>query len=51
MDIDKVLRKEVTDDCVTPSNPTGLKNNYQIPQGEALSMTDLMNVLNKKESS
>jgi DNA polymerase gamma 1 len=36
VDIDKVLRKEVTHDCVTPSNPQGLAKGYGIPEGEAL---------------
>jgi DNA polymerase gamma 1 len=33
--VDKVLRKEVTVDCVTPSNPYGLAKSYGIPEGEA----------------
>ncbi|KAJ6662774.1 hypothetical protein lerEdw1_010978 [Lerista edwardsae] len=34
VDIDRCLRKEVTMDCVTPSNPTGMERRYDIPQGE-----------------
>uniref|UniRef100_A0A674EIY1 DNA polymerase subunit gamma-1 n=1 Tax=Salmo trutta TaxID=8032 RepID=A0A674EIY1_SALTR len=34
VDIDRCLRKEVTMDCVTPSNPTGLERKYGLPQGE-----------------
>uniref|UniRef100_A0A670K2H7 DNA polymerase subunit gamma-1 n=1 Tax=Podarcis muralis TaxID=64176 RepID=A0A670K2H7_PODMU len=34
VDIDRCLRKEVTMDCVTPSNPTGMERRYNIPQGE-----------------
>lgn len=34
VDIDQCLRKEVTMDCVTPSNPTGLERKYGLPQGE-----------------
>lgn len=33
VDIDHCLRKEVTMDCVTPSNPGGLEQRYNIPQG------------------
>ncbi|KAI2648511.1 DNA polymerase subunit gamma-1 [Labeo rohita] len=32
VDIDKCLRKEVTMDCMTPSNPTGVERRYGIPQ-------------------
>lgn len=34
VDIDQCLRKEVTMDCVTPSNPTGVERKYGLPQGE-----------------
>ena len=34
VDIDRCLRKEVTMDCETPSNPTGMERRYGIPQGE-----------------
>lgn len=34
VDIDCCLRKEVTMDCKTPSNPTGLERRYGVPQGE-----------------
>lgn len=33
VDIDQCLRKEVTMNCVTPSNPMGMEK-YGIPQGE-----------------
>lgn len=33
MDIDSVIRKEVTMDCKTPSNPRGFTKSYGIPQG------------------
>ena len=36
VDIDKVLRKEVTLDCHTPSNPLGLEKSQGIPQGNYL---------------
>lgn len=34
VDIDQCLRKEVTMNCKTPSNPTGMEKKYGIPQGE-----------------
>lgn len=34
VDIDRVIRKNVADDSVTPSNPHGLYKNYGIPYGE-----------------
>lgn len=34
VDIDQCLRKEVTMDCKTPSNPTGMERRYGIPQGK-----------------
>eukprot|EP00069_Balaena_mysticetus_P001737 bmy_15707T0 len=34
VDIDQCLRKEVTMDCKTPSNPTGMERRYGIPEGE-----------------
>ena len=36
MDIDSVIRKEVTMDCKTPSNPRGFTKNHGIPQGIVL---------------
>uniref|UniRef100_A0A2C9KDE8 DNA polymerase subunit gamma-1 n=1 Tax=Biomphalaria glabrata TaxID=6526 RepID=A0A2C9KDE8_BIOGL len=46
VDIDQCLRKEVTMDCVTPSNPHGLHHTYNIPRGEAL---DIFQILDKTE--
>jgi len=34
VDIDRCLRKEVTMNCATPSNPTGMEKKYGIPRGE-----------------
>ena len=34
VDIDTVLRKEVTMDCQTPSNPHGMQRGYGIPKGK-----------------
>ncbi|XP_051690182.2 DNA polymerase subunit gamma-1 isoform X2 [Oryctolagus cuniculus] len=42
VDIDQCLRKEVTMDCKTPSNPTGMERRYGIPQGEALDIYQIM---------
>ncbi|KAM6961340.1 DNA polymerase subunit gamma-1 [Aplochiton taeniatus] len=44
VDIDQCLRKEVTMDCVTPSNPTGLERRYGIAQGEALDIYQIMDI-------
>ncbi|XP_071384524.1 DNA polymerase subunit gamma-1 isoform X1 [Centroberyx affinis] len=44
VDIDQCLRKEVTMDCVTPSNPTGLQRRYNLPQGEALEIYQIIDI-------
>ncbi|CAH2002372.1 unnamed protein product [Acanthoscelides obtectus] len=36
VEVDMVLRKESKQDCVTPSNPHGLKRGYGIDNGEAV---------------
>ena len=33
VDIDLIIRKEVTMDCKTPSNPRGFSRSHEIPQG------------------
>lgn len=38
VEVDKILRKEANDDCVTPSNPHGMKKGYGIPAGESLNI-------------
>lgn len=38
VEVDRVLRKEAKSDCTTPSNPHGLQNGYQIPNGESLNI-------------
>ncbi|ETE65094.1 DNA polymerase subunit gamma-1, partial [Ophiophagus hannah] len=43
VDIDNCLRKEATMDCVTPSNPGGLEQSYNIPQGVYQIVTDFQN--------
>ncbi|XP_069046788.1 DNA polymerase subunit gamma-1 isoform X2 [Lepisosteus oculatus] len=42
VDIDKCLRKEVTMDCTTPSNPTGMESRYGITPGEALDIYQII---------
>ncbi|XP_030646038.1 DNA polymerase subunit gamma-1 [Chanos chanos] len=44
VDIDQCLRKEVTMDCMTPSNPTGLESRYGLPQGEALDIYQIIDI-------
>nr|XP_006815395.1 PREDICTED: DNA polymerase subunit gamma-1-like [Saccoglossus kowalevskii] len=46
VDIDTVLRKEVSMDCKTPSNPHGLEKGYGIPEGEALDIYDVLKLTN-----
>ena len=36
VDVDKVMRKEPSADCVTPSNPLGLEKGHGIGRGEGL---------------
>lgn len=42
VDIDECLRKEVTMDCMTPSNPAGMERRYGIPPGERFSFLSFM---------
>ncbi|XP_019749565.1 DNA polymerase subunit gamma-1 isoform X3 [Hippocampus comes] len=44
VDIDTCLRKEVTMDCVTPSNPMGVERKYGLPPGEALDIYQIMDI-------
>nr|XP_009679880.1 PREDICTED: DNA polymerase subunit gamma-1 [Struthio camelus australis] len=44
VDVDQCLRKEVTMNCATPSNPTGMEKRYGIPQGEALDIYQLIEI-------
>ncbi|KAM4677002.1 DNA polymerase subunit gamma-1 [Discoglossus pictus] len=44
VDIDQCLRKEVTMDCTTPSNPTGVEKRYGISQGEALDIYQIIKI-------
>jgi DNA polymerase gamma 1 len=42
VDIDICLRKETSMDCITPSNPSGLKDGYGIPPGESLDINQII---------
>ncbi|KAF7660459.1 hypothetical protein LDENG_00280960 [Lucifuga dentata] len=44
VDIDQCLRKEVTMDCVTPSNPTGVERRYGLLPGEALDVYQIIDI-------
>jgi len=48
VDIDTCLRKETSMDCVTPSNPLGLKGGYGISQGESIGMNDILRKMNNR---
>ena len=48
VDIDRVMRKEPSADCVTPSNPLGLTRGYGVPVGECLNMKDILEKTNGK---
>ncbi|CAF4952646.1 unnamed protein product [Pieris macdunnoughi] len=42
VEVDRVLRKDSNQSCVTPSNPHGLENGYGIPDGESLTIFDIL---------
>ncbi|CAH8437956.1 unnamed protein product [Dicrocoelium dendriticum] len=42
VEIDSCLRKSAGDDCITPSNPDGLKKTYNIPPGQSLTMQEIL---------
>ncbi|XP_023673036.1 DNA polymerase subunit gamma-1 isoform X1 [Paramormyrops kingsleyae] len=44
VDIDQCLRKEVTMECCTPSNPTGMQRRYGLAQGEALDIYQIIGI-------
>lgn len=44
VDVDKVMRKEVSADCITPSNTDGLEKTYGVPYGENV---DIFHALEK----
>lgn len=44
VEIDKVIRKQHLDDCITPSNPLGLQSSCGIERGQSL---DIFQILEK----
>ena len=46
VDIDTVLRKEPSADCITPSNSQGLEKGHGIPRGEGLDIWQTLDKLN-----
>lgn len=48
VEVDTVLRKDSSQDCVTPSNPHGLEKGYQIPPGESI---DIWKAIEKTQGS
>lgn len=51
VEVDKVLRKEATADCVTPSNPRGLQMTYGISPGESLDITAAIKKAEQEKSN
>ncbi|QQP37087.1 Uncharacterized protein FKW44_022397, partial [Caligus rogercresseyi] len=45
VDVDKVMRKEPSSECVTPSNPMGLYLGYGISPGETLTFEEVLEKL------
>ena len=45
VDIDQVMRKEPDMECVTPSNPQGLKHGYGIDAGESMTIQQTLDIL------
>ena len=39
------MRKEPDMECITPSNPQGLKHGYGIDQGESLTIQQTLDIL------
>lgn len=46
VEVDTILRKEANSDCITPSNPHGLLNGYDIPRGETLDIYQAIEKVN-----
>merc|ERR1719225_1036234 len=51
VDVDKVMRKEPSADCVTPSNPDGLERGHGIARGEGLDIWAVMKKIKEEESN
>ena len=50
VDVDTVMRKEPSADCVTPSNPLGLEKGHGIAKGEGLDIWAVLEKVKKEES-
>ena len=50
VDVDTVMRKEPSADCVTPSNPLGLEKGHGIARGEGLDIWAVMEKIKEEES-
>ena len=44
VNIDTVLRKDSQMDCLTPSNPCGLKQGYGVPFGRSYDMAEILKI-------
>ena len=49
VDVDTVMRKEPSEDCVTPSNPLGLEKGHGIAKGEGLDIWAVLEKVKEKE--
>lgn len=49
IEIDQCLRKDVHQDCKTPSNPLGLAKGYGVPAGESLNIAQLLDRLRHED--
>ena len=50
VDVDTVMRKEPSADCVTPSNPLGLEKGHGIAKGEGLDIWAVLEKVKGEES-
>ena len=50
VDVDTVMRKEPSADCVTPSNPLGLEKGHGITKGEGLDIWAVLEKVKEEES-
>jgi len=50
VDVDTVMRKEPSADCVTPSNPLGLEKGHGIAKGEGLDIWAVLEKVKEEES-
>ena len=46
VEIDKVLRKDPTDECITPSNPDGLEKGRGITKGQSFDIQSILKLVN-----